>query len=49
MNEEDILFAETIYNKLKFYCDFNGLDFLNISKSICISNLIPFIEEEIIN
>lgn len=31
--------AKEIYEKLKFYCDFHGLDFLNISETESIVNL----------
>ena len=37
--EDDIDVAKSIYYKLKTYIEFHGLDFLNLSDEICISNL----------
>ncbi len=33
-----------IYDRLKFYCEFHGLDFLNISETEAIINLSYIIE-----
>lgn len=41
-----ILQAKEIYQKLKFYCDFHGLDFLNLSETHAISDLIQLLDEE---
>lgn len=36
--------AINIYNKLKFYCDFHGLNILNSTFEDCINDLILLIE-----
>lgn len=41
-----ILQATEIYQKLKFYCEFHGLDFLNLSDTQVISDLVELIDEE---
>lgn len=38
--EEKLETAEEIYLKLKNYCDFHGLNFLDKDSSLCITNLI---------
>jgi len=35
----DIEEAKTIYEKLKFYCEFHGLDLLTSPESECINDL----------
>jgi len=41
---KDEEYAEEIFLKLKNYCDFHGLDFLNNPKNICVSNLVYLIK-----
>jgi hypothetical protein len=31
--------AEYLFSRMKFYCDYHGLDILNIPSHICIRNL----------
>jgi len=38
--ESIVLIAEDIFNKMKFYCDYHGLNLLNVHPDICIRNLI---------
>lgn len=38
-NEKILLLAESIFDKIKFYCDYHGLNMLNVSRNICIENL----------
>jgi cobyric acid synthase len=42
--EEKIEIAKDIYSRIKNYCDFHGLNFLNKNDNICISNMIDFIK-----
>jgi hypothetical protein len=37
--ESTALRAEDIFCRMKFYCEYHGLDILNIPSHICISNL----------
>jgi len=41
-----ILQATEIYQKLKFYCEFHGLDFLNGSETQAISDLFQLLDVE---
>ena len=41
--EDNLDMAKSIYNKLRTYIEFHGLDFLNFSPEICISSLIPLL------
>ena len=38
--EELLLLAEDSFNKMKFYCDYHGLDLFTLPSNICISNLM---------
>ena len=37
--ENNILVAELLFQKLKFYCEFHGLDFFTSPSDVCISEL----------
>ena len=41
IDENDLIYSysENLFEKLKFYCDFHGLNFLTESKNTCIYNL----------
>ena len=41
--EDRLEIAESIYEKLKFYVDFHGLDFLNVSPLITISDILNYV------
>ena len=41
-----ILQAKEIYEKLKFYCEFHGLDFLNVSETQAITDLVQLLDVE---
>ena len=43
IDEEKLDMLEDVYDKLKFYCDFHNLNFLNKSKHFCINNLMNII------
>ena len=44
LNEELWEKAESIYEKMKTYSDFNGLNFFNLDKFVCISNIVHILE-----
>lgn len=38
-NEKNLLLAENVFEKLKFYCDYHGLNMLNTPRDICVERL----------
>ncbi len=36
--------AKTLYERVKFYCDFHGLNFLTVEKDKCIFNLMKILK-----
>lgn len=38
-NEKILLLAENVFDKIKFYCDYHGLNMLNTPRDICVANL----------
>ena len=39
-HEEEISCAEDVFQKLKFYSDFHGLNFFTLPEHVCVSNLM---------
>lgn len=42
-DEKEIEYAEVLFQKIKFYSDFQGLNFFTLPEHVCVSNLLTLI------
>ena len=43
VDEKNMVLSQKIFEKMKFYCDYEGLNFFTSSKYECIYNLIDIL------